>query len=252
MINWEKAREYAREIEKRIENIHIGCFKGMEKPLFLISDQYPGVWMEHVYDSIFYTTMYPEGAAVAKNTIEAFLDRQTDLGQFPCFIWDANRTSAPAEELVGYSQIQECVSFMGLCLRFCRMTGDRELLARCYAAGAHFVDWLKRFRMTRGSGLVEMFVGYDTGHDESGRLLGMSCPGNYVRDGKRMNAAVMPPEDGITPITPVDMNANYYGTLTALAGMAQELGMPDEAENWKNQAGEHKARFIAVTPWVDW
>ena len=246
MINWEKAREYAREIEERIETIHIGCFKGMEKPLFLISNQYPGVWLEHVYDSIFYTTMYPQGAAVAKNTIEAFLDRQTKLGQFPCFIWDAGRTSAPARELVGYSQIQECVSFMGLCLKFCRMTGDRELLARCYAAGTRWVDWLKTHRMTRGTGLVEMFVGYDTGHDESGRLLGMACPGNYVLEGERMNAAVMPPEDGITPITPVDMNANYFGTLTALANMAEALGKPAEAEGWKTEAREHKTRFIAA------
>lgn len=246
MIHWEKARAYVREIEERIEKIHIGCFKGMEKPLFLISNQYPGVWLEHVYDSIFYASLNPVGIRVAKNTLEAFLDRQSESGQLPCYIWDANRSGAPEEELVGYSQIQECVSFIGLCMKYYRMTGDRSLLVRSYAAGKRWVAWLKRNRMTRGMGLVEMFVGYDTGHDESGRLQGLACPGNYVRDGVHMNAAVLPPEDGIAPIIPVDMNANYYGTLTNLAGMAEELGKPEEAEGWKREAMQHKERFLAA------
>ena len=36
------------EAIKKITDEHIGCFQGMDKPLFLISRQYPGLWMEHV------------------------------------------------------------------------------------------------------------------------------------------------------------------------------------------------------------
>ena len=36
--------------------------------------------------------------------------------------------------------------------------------------------------------------------------------------------AVLPPDDGITPILAVDMNANFYGDERALAEMARALG----------------------------
>ena len=32
----------------------------MDKPLFLISETYPGIWLEHVYDSVFYASENPE------------------------------------------------------------------------------------------------------------------------------------------------------------------------------------------------
>ena len=47
-------------IKNRLETVHIGYFEGMDKPLFLISETYPGIWLEHVYDSVFYAKMNPE------------------------------------------------------------------------------------------------------------------------------------------------------------------------------------------------
>ena len=32
---------------KQITQKNIGCFKGHSKPLYLISEEYPGVWLEH-------------------------------------------------------------------------------------------------------------------------------------------------------------------------------------------------------------
>ena len=213
------------EIKKRIETVHIACFGGMEKPLFLICDTYPGVWLEHVYDAIFYAQMYPARTDMAVNTVRAFLDRQRPDGQFPCYIWDEKRQpSLPKDRLVGYGQIQECVSFARLCLRLYHMTGDRGLLRDCYTAGARWAAWLARNRMTTGRGLVEQFVGYDTGHDNSGRNEGFACPYGREENGVPVNAAVPPPCDGVTPVLAVDMNCNYYGTLTALSGMAALLG----------------------------
>ena len=41
-----KVKTICDEITSRIQNIHISCFKDIDKPLFLISEQYPGVWIK--------------------------------------------------------------------------------------------------------------------------------------------------------------------------------------------------------------
>ena len=237
-------KELCEIIRERLENVHVGCFKGEERPLLLISEQYPGVWLEHVYDSVFYATLDPSKLYLAVNTLELFMKNQTEDGQLPCCVLDGNkRKSGP---LVSYSQIQECVSFASLCLAVYRMSGDKELLRRCYDSATRWVEWLRRYRMTRGEGLVEMFVGFDTGHDKSGRLNGMACRGTRIIDGVRINAAVPPPEDGITPIIAVDMNANYYSTLISLSEMARELSF-DTYEYWRDEAAKVKKRLFELT-----
>ena len=229
------------EIQKRIDDVHIACFGGMDKPLFLICDTYPGVWLEHVYDAVFYAQMVPGRTDIAVNTVRAFLDRQRPDGQLPCYIWDERRQPAvPKDHLVGYGQIQECVSFARLCLLVCRMTGDRALLRDCYAGCARWSAWLERNRMTTGRGLVEQFVGYDTGHDNSGRSEGLACPYGHMENGAPVNAAVPPPPDGISPLLAVDMNCNFYGTQTALSEMAAEVGDDAAAHRYSARAAEVK------------
>lgn len=231
----------AREVRTRLEEKHIGCFRGMDTPLLLISTAYPGVWLEHVYDSVFYAKNRREGLSLAENTVRLFLDRQTEEGQFPCYIWNADRLPHLApEELTGYGQIQECVSFARLCFEVYEMNRDPAFLSDVYAACKRWDGWLRRYRMTTGRGLIEMFCGYDTGHDNSARLAGLSCEGNYVKDGVLQNASVLPPEDGITPILAVDMNCNFYATQVALADMADALGLTREASEWREKAKEVK------------
>ena len=65
--------ELCEEISARLKKIHIGNFLGMEKPLFLISETYPGIWLEHVYDSVFYATLDRSMLYLAENTAELFL-----------------------------------------------------------------------------------------------------------------------------------------------------------------------------------
>lgn len=237
MKNPEQIKHICREVEARLKEKHIGCFAGMDTPLFLISDTYPGVWLEHVYDAVFYAKGDRANLPLAENTIRLFLSRQTKEGQFPCYIWNsAKLPHIPTEQLTGYGQIQECVSFARLCFEVYEMNRDPAFLADCYAACTAWDGWLRRNRMTTGRGLVEMFCGYDTGHDNSARLAGISCPGNYVKDGAPMNAAVLPPDDGITPILAVDMNCNFYATQCALAEMAEALGLVEEAKGWREKA----------------
>lgn len=237
--------EICREIESRLESVHIGCFEGMDKPLFLISEAYPGIWLEHVYDSVFLAMRDKEKLYLAENTVNLFIDNQKEDGQLPCFVLNTSRGRIYGES-VGYAQIQECVSFARLCFEVYKLNRDKDFLKKIYSSSAKWAAWLRSNRMTTGQGLVEMFVGYDTGHDNSSRLSGLSCEGNYVIDGKMQNASVLPPNDEVAPIIAVDMNCNYYGTLCALKNMARELGFCDEAEQYEREAAEVKRRLFEV------
>lgn len=238
-MNLNKVEQICSEIKERISRIHIQTFNGMEKPLFLISDCYPGIWMEHVYDSIFYAKMNPAAVEVAKNTVNIFMDFQTEDGQLPCFI--LNEAVAPK---VSYSHIQECVSFPQLCFEVYELSSDLELLKRSYHAAQRWVHWLRTYRMTSGRGLIEMFVGYDTGHDESARLTGLTCPGNWTKDGQKMNAGALPENDPVAPILAVDMNCNFYATHRALEKMARALNLPSDAEKWAADAAVIKQKLF--------
>ena len=142
----EKIKEYYNAVQKRIKEKHINCFKGHEKPVFLISDTYPGVWLEHAYDSLFYAKLDNKYLDIAKNTLNLFLDRQKENGQLPCFVIDMNK--APGWPEVGYSQIQECVSFSSLCYEYYEMSKDKEFLEKAYVACPAAKDWLKSFADT--------------------------------------------------------------------------------------------------------
>lgn len=234
-------KETKEEIKKRLDTVHIGCFKGMEKPLFLISEQYPGIWLEHFYDSVFYAMRDREKLPLALNTAELFISLQKDDGQLPFCVLDGNKRKG---ELVGYSHIQECVSFAKLCSMIYEMSGDKAFLLRAFEASQKWVTWLRNNRMTLGTGLVEMFVGFDTGHDNSGRLTGLSCPGRYRIDGEIQNASVLPKDDPVAPIIAVDMNCNYYATLVALSKMANVLGIPQKAKIFAEDATRVKKNLF--------
>ena len=91
-MNKEKIKEICGIIEENIEKKHVGKLNGSEKELFLIGEAYPGVWLEHVYDSVMYAKLFPEkGKEIARNTVEFFIDRQTSHGQLPCYIFKRER-----------------------------------------------------------------------------------------------------------------------------------------------------------------
>lgn len=240
-----KINKYYTEVFQKITDQHIGCFKGMDKPLLLISMQYPGLWMEHVYDSVFLARLEPDFVNIAENAVNLFIDKQRDNGQLPFRVMDGNKTHEnPDDESTLYSQIQECVSFFTLALEVYEMNQDKLFLEKVYNSGKKWDEWLRKYRMTLQRGLIEMFVGFDTGHDNSGRLEGMACKGNYCVDGVPQNAGVFPPDDGVTPVIAVDMNCNFYGNEKALAQIARILGKNEEAEAWEWSAAKIKAKIF--------
>ncbi len=247
MIDKIKVKKIYDEVMDKIKNVHIACFKDMEKPLFLISEQYPGLWMEHTYDSVFFAKMEPSYVEVAENAINLFVDRQKENGQMPFTVMDGNkRPGLPPEKMVGFGQIQECVSFLTLALEVYEMNNNKAFLEKVYNAGVKWNKWFRTYRMTTGRGLIEMFVGFDTGHDNSGRLTGMACKGNNSVNGVTQTADVLPPDDGITPILAVDMNCNFYADEVALSKMAEILGKKEESEAWAMSAAEVKKKLFEL------
>ena len=241
-MNHQKIKGICRIIENTIKEKHIGKLNGADKDIFLIGEAYPGVWLEHVYDSVMYAKLFPgKGKHIAKNTIEFFIEKQTEEGQLPCYIFNREKCRHLEEkELTGYCQIQECVSFGSLCYQVYEMTGDVDFLRKCYNSVEKWVSWLENNRMTMGTGLVEQFFGYDVGHDNSLRLEGLSYPENYVIDGVIQNASVFPPDSGAAPILAVDMNCNFYGNIVSLSKMAATLQLKDKEKNWRIKAEQHK------------
>ena len=227
--------ELCLAVRERLETENTGYIPGAERPLLKISDRYQGLWLEHLYDAILYAKMDGSKLYLAENAVYEFVAHQRKSGQLPM---------AMTVTGVGYTHIQECVSFGKLVLMIYEMNGDRDFLATAYDALVKWVAWLRSARMTMGKGLVEQFVGYDTGHDNSLRNVGMGCQGRYQKTKElSYDADVLPPDDGVTPILAVDMNCNFYGNHMALARMADILGY-DSAEEWRAEAKTVKKRLF--------
>lgn len=211
----------------KINNEHIKSIHGIKEPMIMISNAYPGVWLEHVYDSIIYGDLFND-YSLAINTINIFTDLQNDKGAYPCFIKDL--------EGAGYSQIQECVSFISLGLYVYKKILDKEFLINLYLSGKKYIDFIYKYRMTRGLGLPEVFVGYDTGHDNSARLDNYKYQGCYRINGERINSDVLPDKAYIT----VDMSANLYGNLNSMAKIAEILNLNKDMNKYLEMAKEVK------------
>lgn len=229
--------------EQVLEQIHSNHLKKLaysKGNVFLISNTYPGVWLEHAYDAISWVNYDKSDPLISINQIMLFLDHQKEDGQLPCYIIDPNKKTG-FTDLVGYSQIQECVSFARLCLEACLQNNDMETLAICYEKCVKWDQWLTKNRITLGTGLIEMFCGFDTGHDNSGRFDKIKYKNNFSEDAKD------PPhgDDSLPYITP-DMNAVFYGSKTALSIMAGRLGLEEQAHAWKRDARRIKKSLIEI------
>lgn len=233
-----RIRALKEEVIKRIEEANVRNFPGCEGKLFLISTAYPGVWLEHAYDAVSYANYTPEGRQVLAGEMRLFLDRQWEDGQLPCYVLD--ETIAPQKgykTMIGFGQIQECVSFTALCLETAEMLGDEAFLAEAYEKCARWEGWLVRNRMTTQDELVETFCVYDTGHDNSARLTGIpnGCPGEY---------AANRPDVKELPLLSPDVNAVFFGTRMALSKMAERLGRNEEARIWREKAENVRAAIL--------
>lgn len=201
-----------------------------DRPVLFEGAVYPGVWMEcGPHEGLVYGTLAKfvkesdprkSALAAARNNHMAFFALQREDGQLPASI---KLTEA------GYGQIQMVVPIAATAWELSQMTGDDELLVTAYKSCSRWDAWLRQYRDTRRTGLVEGFCTYDTGHDNSPRWKGVPnrCPD---ADAKKFPAGV-----GVPRLCP-DLSATVYGGRIALGKMAMMLGKPDEAARWNEDA----------------
>jgi hypothetical protein len=209
-----------------------------DRPVLYEGAVYSGIWQEcgpHeglVFGTLaqYITPSGPDRAplAVARNNHMAFFALQKEDGQLPASI---KTTEA------GYGQIQMVVPIAATAWELSELTGDDELLVTAYNSCSRWDAWLREYRDSRKTGLVEGFCTYDTGHDNSPRWAGIPnrCPDADARK--------CPPIDTMPRLCP-DLSATVYGGRMALAQMANALGKGDEAARWHDDAEKIRKLII--------
>lgn len=196
-----------------------------DAPVLIEGEKYDGIWQEcGPHETLVYR---PFRADVARNSHMTFFALQREDGQLPA---NNKRTET------GFGQIQMVVPIAATAWELSQRTGDDELLRAAYESCARWDAWLMRYRNTRGTGLVEGFCTYDTGHDNSPRWAGMpnQCPGKDAR--------ICPKAPGLPRLCP-DLSATVYGGRVALAAMAKALGKIADSVRWAESA-EHIRQLI--------
>jgi hypothetical protein len=202
------------------------------RPVLIEGANYAGIWLEcGPHEALAYRKFRPD---VARNSHFTFFALQRPDGQFP-----ANNKVSES----GFGQIQMVVPIAATAWELARSTDDDELLHTAYRACAAWDDWLMRNRNTRGTGLIEGFCTYDTGHDNSPRWDGIpvQCPD---KDAKRY--APIPTLPRLCP----DLSATVYGGRVALAAMAKAMGKTPDADRWAENA-EQIRRLILSRLYVE-
>ncbi len=148
--------------------------------------------------------------AVAERTFLAFAENQRGDGLLP-YKLTADGTA--------FSQIQTVTPLArSVWAHYCLNGSDRAFLERMYAAMARNDAWLAKWRDTRGSGGVEAFCCYDTGHDLSPRFWHMpDSPWNN-------DPTQCTPDNPLLPLVAPDLTANVACQRGYLARIAEALG----------------------------
>ncbi len=199
---------------------------GFAGPVLIEGSTYAGVWQEcGPQEALVYRQFRLD---VARNNHLAFFALQREDGQLPANVKASG---------VGFGQIQMVVPIAATAWELVSATGDEALLVKAYGACARWDAWLRRYRDTRGTGLVEGFCTYDTGMDNSPRWAGMPvrCPDG---DARRCPAGA-----GLPRLCP-DLSATVYGGRMALAAMARALGKSSEADEWQERAEALRALIV--------
>lgn len=258
LLTKEALAPYREEMLSDLRSQHIRSNSAHDGRLFFISTAYPGYWLEHLYDPIAWAKLFPEDTDIAISQSRLFLNHQRQDGMIPSYILDndmINTLPQAAKAYTGSEQcppgltvyhrlIQECVSVGSLCLEICDMAPQLDL-AWYYERIAKWENWLCQNRMTRKEGLVEIFCGNETGHDNSGRFFGMKHPGDLCAFPHQFREGPLT-DCPVAPLICPDVNAVFYGNRMALATMARRLGKEEEALQWEAKAKQVKEKLMEL------
>lgn len=191
---------------------------------------YRGCWLESTgtINAEILSRFCPD---IAGATFRQFADLQREDGLMPYKV----TADGPA-----FKQIQLVTPLARSAWNHYRRNGrDQAFLARMYEALGRYDEWLLRFRNTRGTGCVEAFCTFDTGHDLSPRFWHIpDTP--YEDDPSRYDPAVP-----LLPLLAPDLTASVYAGRRYLSRMACELGDEAAMRAWDRKADDTLRSLMA-------
>jgi hypothetical protein len=186
-------------------------------PMLIEGAVFIGCWLESTgtISTELLSRFCPE---TAQACFELFADFIREDGLIPYKLTDAGPS---------YRQIQMVTPLARSVWNHYRLHRDKRFLEKMYEAMARNDAWLAANRDTRGTGCVEAFCTFDTGHDASPRFWhAPDVP--YMADPARCD-----PDSPILPFLAPDLTANVYCQRKYLQRMADELGGSDK---WDEKA----------------
>jgi hypothetical protein len=210
-----------------------------DRPVLFEGTVYRGTWQEcGPHESLCYAQLSdfvlpvegkPSPIDVAKNTHRVFFALQREDGQLPASVKMSG---------MNWGQIQMVVPIAATAWELSQQAHDEAFLAEAYNACSRWDAWLRRYRDTRGTGLVEAFSTYDTGQDNSPRWAGVEdeCPDH---DAKRFL-----PGQSVPRLCP-ELSATVFGARVAMSAMAGALGKKADADRWLHDAERIRSLIVA-------
>ena len=185
--------------------------------------EFIGCWLESTgtINTEIFSRFCPE---TAKNTFLLFAEHRRSDGLIPYKVTAAG----PA-----YRQVQMVTPLArSVWTLYCR-NHDKDFLRTMYQGIKDNDAWLVRNRNTRGTGCVEAFGTFDTGHDASPRFWHVpDVP--FMDDPSRYD-----PDSPILPFLAPDMTANVYCQRKYMAKMAEALGLErEEITFWTQKSAQ--------------
>ena len=211
---------------------------GFGLPVLWEGSVYHGTWQEcGPHESLEYAELAeyvipvdgkPSPLVVAKNTHRLFFTLQRADGQLPACVTLSG---------IRWGMIQMVVPIAATSWEVAKQSNDEAFLSEAYGACSRWDAWLRRYRNTRGTGLVEAFCTWDTGQDNSPRWQGVSdsCPNDDAR--------ICPKGESVPRLCP-DLSATVFGGRVALSLMAKALGKETEAQKWTDLAEQIRALIL--------
>lgn len=197
------------------------CIKPMAglSPILQEGGIYFGCWLESTgtINAELLSRFIP---SVSQSTYASFAEFQREDGLLPYKV----TADGPV-----FSQIQLVTPLARCVWNHYALNGeDRDFLTRMYRAMSAYDAWIAQYRDTRGSGAVEAFCAFDTGHDLSARFW-------HVPDSPAGNDPTAYRADNpILPLIAPDLTANIICQRFYLARIAEELG--EDGTPWREKA----------------
>ncbi|MDN4603299.1 hypothetical protein P5G61_18820 [Paenibacillus sp. F6_3S_P_1C] len=189
------------------------------EPILQEGGIYLGCWLESTgtINAELLSRLIP---SVSETTYLAFAQHQREDGLLPYKL---------TENGPSFRQIQLVTPLARSVWNHYQLHGkDRSFLKTMYKAMVRYDEWIATYRNTRGTGCVEAFSTFDTGHDLSPRFW-------HVPDTPYKNdAASYHPDSPVLPFLAPDLTANIYCQRMYLSRMAVELG--ESGAEWKAKA----------------